>query len=191
MKNKNDVTHTWDQNPWEGTACPRWGRGRQHQSPLQSTSHLARTKVRENRWSGSHLCGHPELLATPGPVVRAGTAQRLPTPLQAHETTPATEQRCPPQGMDEVELRELVKVEDSRGKTSDQEVSLPVIRCGCQIVKVTFFIEKVPKCTGDNGVVGVTREPGWHQAGRDHRPQALAPCQAVAWPASPHCLMCL
>lgn len=99
----------------------------------------------------------------PIPMPCMGLSDSLPL-LSTQETTQATEQRCSPQGVDEVELWELVKVEDSRSKPSDQEVGLLVIRCSCQVVKIPFFIKEVPK-----QVERTTRQPGW----------ALAPVECL------------
>lgn len=45
--------------------------------------------------------------------------------------------------MDEAEVRQLVQVEDSRGETSDQDVSGLVVGSGCQVVKIALFVEEV------------------------------------------------
>lgn len=62
-----------------------------------------RAGVPEGRCPGNRPCG--------GQGLRSGQAQ--------HGPTNHREQRNPPQGVDEVELWEFVKVEDSRSKTSD------------------------------------------------------------------------
>lgn len=89
--------------------------------------------------------------------------------------------------MDQVELWELMKVEDSRSKTSDQEVGLPVICCSCQIVKVAFFIEKVPNKWGTAELwEGPESQAGISQA---WDPQATGPLfMPNSGPASPTAL---
>lgn len=89
--------------------------------------------------------------------------------------------------MYQVELWELMKVEDSRSKTSDQEVGLPVIRCSCQIVKVAFFIEKVPNKWGTAELwEGPESQAGISQA---WDPQATGPHSMPSrGPASPTAL---
>lgn len=45
--------------------------------------------------------------------------------------------------MDEVEFWEFMQVEDTGGKTCDQDVCLLMIGSSCQIVKIPLFVEVV------------------------------------------------
>ena len=65
-----------------------------------------------------------------------------------------------PQGVDEVELWELMKMEDSRSKTRDQKMNLLMISGSCQVVKVSFFIQEVPGSI-DRGRQALSPSSGW------------------------------
>lgn len=48
-----------------------------------------------------------------------------------------------PQRVDQVELRQLVQVEDSRGEARHQQVGRLVIGRSCQVIKVALLVEEM------------------------------------------------
>lgn len=131
-----------------------------------------------------------------GPFTRALTAHAREHPSELHS----------PQGVDEVELWELVQMEDSRSKTRDQEMGLLMIRGGCQVVKVPFFVQEVPGLTdraqgrmggrgeGRSGSAPSPRSLGHGDRGSQVCPvwqAAASPPLPSSMPASPGGALCM
>lgn len=89
------------------------------------------------------VCGSCRALWLVGSCPESPFTQDLTAQALTHPSEPNS-----PQGVDEVELWELMQMEDSRSKTRDQEMGLLMISGGCQVVKVSFFIQEVPGSTG-------------------------------------------
>lgn len=54
-----------------------------------------------------------------------------------------------PKRVDQVEVRQVMQVEDSRGEGSDQQVGPLVVGCSRQVSEVALLVEEVP--TGATG----------------------------------------
>lgn len=83
--------------------------------------------------------------------------------------------------MDEAELWELMEVEDSRSKASDQEMRLLMKSRSGEVVEVTFFVEKVP--TGGGGQAELGPEPPPPSPPGTPAPSS-SPCLALTYLAS-------
>lgn len=105
-------------------------------------------KTKDSKWiptltPKTGVCGSCRVLWLVGSCPACPFTGDLTAHAQAHPSEPHS-----PQGVDEVELWELMQMEDSRSKTRDQEMGLLMISGGCQVVKVSFFIQEVPGSTG-------------------------------------------